>query len=602
MRLFANPHWLVGVAPGRLLVVGPERELEVSVELELDALVRLVRQLGRGTNAESVAQISGAEVGEAGELLDRLEGTGALQPAPAGAEPLRGMQLADALVAALTGGRVARLAWTADELLVLPPDRPQAARWALRAFVGGMESHRRMTAYCQIATLGEATLVGDRPPPGAAARAAALAEGLPQDQLHVVNLAAPSVASAPACGPGAGRAHRLGPAVSCVPMPRREAASPALDMCVARVAHPNLRHPGTGHGHSIGLAAGWKRAELTARAEAAERYAVGDLSEKQLVRARAEELDGTVPPDALFAYNRRQLEGPRAEEAFDPSRSYLWTPTADGRRWLPAGSVFTPFADPEGPRLPPPGYSGAAAHGSMEEAVESALRELIERDALMWTWIQAVSRERIERRSLGGGVDDHVRALESGGWTVELVNLTLETKPVILCVMTRGRQTAVGSACHDDPELAAAKAVVEASTTQWGAAPVLTPVEMEEVMAPLDHVRFHHGPEGSRARAFLTASSEVVDLRDVRGQPGSVRAALGGIGDVLVVDLSSPATRPFNVVRAFVPGLVPLSFGFDSEPLGLGRLGSPRATVDGRLLGQSLDLGSAGPIIPHPYP
>jgi ribosomal protein S12 methylthiotransferase accessory factor len=373
-------------------------------------------------------------------------------------------------------------------------------------------------------------------------------------------------------------------------------------MCIARVAHPNLRHPGQGHGYSIGLADDRERAELTARAEAAERFAVGDLAGKRLVRARADELEGSLAPDSLLAYNRRQLEGSRSGEASDPAASYLWIPTANGRRWLPAGSVFTPFADPQGPPLPRAGNSGAAAHTSPEEATESALRELIERDAMMWTWVQGVSRERIEQRTLDGRVGDHVRALESGGWAVELLNLTLETKPVILCVMTRGAQAAVGAACHDDPAYAAGKAVVEASTTQWGKAPDLVSVQMEEVRTPLDHLRFHYGQDGADARAFLTASRDLIELREIRGRPGSARAGLDEIGEVLVVDLSSPATRPFHVVRAFVPGLVPLTFGYDSEPLGLEALARPRVTVDGRVLGASLDLPRAGPIMPHPYP
>ena len=37
----------------------------------------------------------------------------------------------------------------------------------------------------------------------------------------------------------------------------------------------------------------------------------------------------------------------------------------------------------------------------------------------------------------------------------------------------------------------------------------------------------------------------------------------------LVVDLTRPASSPYVVVRALAPGLVPIAFGWDREPLGL---------------------------------
>ena len=64
----------------------------------------------------------------------------------------------------------------------------------------------------------------------------------------------------------------------------------------------------------------------------------------------------------------------------------------------------------------------------------------------------------------------------------------------------------------------------------------------------------------------------------------------------------APVVRPFRVVRAIVPGLVPVSFGWDQEPLGLARLAAPVRTRDGRELGRRLDLREAGPVLPHPFP
>jgi hypothetical protein len=68
------------------------------------------------------------------------------------------------------------------------------------------------------------------------------------------------------------------------------------------------------------------------------------------------------------------------------------------------------------------------------------------------------------------------------------------------------------------------------------------------------------------------------------------------------VDLTSPQCAPYVVVRAMAPGLVPITFGWDSEPLGLPRLAQPRRTGDGRTVGIAVDLTRLGPILPHPFP
>ena len=83
-------------------------------------------------------------------------------------------------------------------------------------------------------------------------------------------------------------------------------------------------------------------------------------------------------------------------------------------------------------------------------------------------------------------------------------------------------------------------------------------------------------------------------MRDVRRRGGPLDE-LARIGEPLTVDLSSPAIRPLHAARAFVPGLIPISFGWDREPLGMPLLAEPRTTADGRRLGSDLDLAAAGP-------
>lgn len=478
----------------------------------------------------------------------------------------------------------------------------------MRLFVGGMESHARMVAHCRVATRGAGEVPGETPDPGRAAAAAGVAATLDPGQVHVVALGDLSVESAPPEGPGAAAAHRLGPAVWVAPAALREEHAPDLQVRIARLAHPNLRHPGGGHGLAVGVARDARLAELAARAEAAERFAAGDQSRKPLVRASARALGGAFDPELLLAHNRRQYAGARAGERFDPSAEYNWMPvrsavSGEPRGHVPAGLVFTPFADPASPPLPRVGFSGVAAHSSREEAVERAVCELIERDAFMWTWIQRVARERVDARTLPDELRDDLSAMARAGWRSEFVNLTLDTLPVILCAIARGRRFELGAACHPDPAHAAAKALSEASVTQWGAEPVLDPAPAaEEVRSAADHVRYHQSPEHLEEHAFLTSSPDTIDLRELTPPDEPAVEAAAAVAEPVVAELTSPATRPFHVVRAFVPGLVPLVFGYDREPLGMPRLAAPIRTRDGRTLGSTLDLRDAGPILPHPFP
>ena len=128
----------------------------------------------------------------------------------------------------------------------------------------------------------------------------------------------------------------------------------------------------------------------------------------------------------------------------------------------------------------------------------------------------------------------------------------------------------------------------------------LPPVAPADVRTPRDHLALHRDPDAIARAAFLTASPDVIDVREIpRG--AAPLDAVTAVGEPLLVDLSSPATEPFTVVRAIVPGLVPQSFGFDREPLGLAALAAPRTTRDGRILGATLDLEAAPPIAPHPF-
>lgn len=610
--LSLDPTWLAAAVPEGLVLVGPKADIEVAFEADPGRLERAAGLIAAGIEGGALAELGGASGEEEADLVARLAAEGALKEraAPAVLAAHEGTTLAEAVLAAYEDETVAHLVWTGDELLVLPSGlsgRP--LRRTLRAFIAGFHSHLRLRAYAHLTLRRRRTLWGDLPAPEAAERAAELSAGLDQDSIHVIELHDGRAASVSVDGLdhlGGHAPHRLGP-VTSVRAGGRAAGGQPLFLASSRYALPNLRFPEADRRLAMGLGLTEQEADLVARAEAVERYAAGDAAAHELHRASGSELDGAVDPDALCRYNRRQYEERFADERYDPEARCLWVQAqtdGDSPRWVTAESVFYPFGDPAtGGGLPPASSSGVAAHTEPAAARRGALEELVERDAFMWHWVQRVQRERIDQRGLDVRAAGLVSAFEAGGHRVDLVNLTLDTWPVVLCAVHHERALRITAACRADPRAAAAKSLQEAAATGlWPrGAERNARLSPEELLGPRDHLDFYAGEENLHAAEFLHTSPDVISFDELEAGEGAIEELVASIGQPLSVDLSSPATAPFRVFRALVPGMIPISFGYDREPLGMERLAEPKTAPDGRALGSSLDLRQAGPIMPHPF-
>jgi ribosomal protein S12 methylthiotransferase accessory factor len=609
--LFANPRWLIAVAPTGLACVRLDVTLKIGLGRPLSRRRQLAEQMATGISVEDVMLIAGSTRERAEGFLAQLEQRGLLQaerPPP----PPVGMPLADAVLA-LERHRTApdRVFWTADEALIMPPDvAGEIAARAVRAFLCGVEPHARLLAYARATRESGKMTWGDVPERTRLERALEVADQGDPDLLHVVDLAAGSSESLPVNAldrVGARRPHRLGPIrrIESVAVGVRDLAA-----SVARFAAPDARYVlDTDDRYGFGMAESRAEASTISRAEAIERYAAGHLAGARLVRASPEELPGAVPGSALFRLNRRQLAA-GAREGHDPTTPCLWTPARalDSRasRWVPAEAVFYPFFDERwpGPRALRATSSGVAAHFDLAQARTHAFCELVERDAFMWTWVQRVSRERVKRTGLPAGVSRRIEAVERDGLRVELVNLSLDTAPVVMCAAWGEATLHLGAACHRDPLVALEKAVWEAAASVASERALRgpdAPRRPREVRRISDHFHLHQDADLIAEDAFLFASPDTVEVREIPSPAEPIESLVEAVGPPLVVELSSSASSPFSVVRALVPGLVPISFGRDTEPLGMPRLAEPKRTLDGRRLGTRLDLEDAGPLTPHPF-
>lgn len=610
-----HPRWLLGAVPGALLAVGPAQEIEVELDGDSGAPTAILEILAEDPSAAAVARVAGAEESEAAELLDVLSDAGALLEDPPSAVAGDLIPLADALLAVLEG-RLAiqerrRVIATADELLVLPGSlEPRLARRALRAFLAGIEPEGRLRAYAHVASVATPCVLGDLPAPEAVERGLAALEEEDEARVHVVTLSSGEVVSVE---PGQlGRidcaaAHRLGP-VSAVIL---EAEAPPQDdrlrMAVARYALPNLRFPDSGKRLAGGRHPDPSTAELIARAEAAERYAGGEPSAHRLVRAGEADLDAAaLDAEQLLRFNARQEREQELLTPYDPATRHLWIEGRERsgtRRYVPADAVFYPFADPwlDG-RISVASSSGTAAHTDPREARTKALSELAERDAYMWTWVQRVSRELVDPASIEGRLGERLRRVASRGLDLALVNLTTDTLPVILCALHSEDRLSVGISAARDARHAIGKALDESVSFLAAAGPSAGPrPEASDVSSPEDHLRWHQDPVQIERDRFLFGSDERIALAEITCPEEPEEEILAAVGEPVTIDLTSAATWPFHVVRVVVPNSIPVSFGWDREPLGVPRLARPLRVHDGRLLGAELNLSEAGPLEPHPF-
>ena len=239
--------------------------------------------------------------------------------------------------------------------------------------------------------------------------------------------------------------------------------------------------------------------------------------------------------------------------------------------------------------------SGAACHSSFHHAVLNGLYELIERDALMLTWLNQWSRPRI--RLADTDPDPYgVRAAFAGSsFRLTHVDVTTEVGvPVVLAVLEDELDpdlfmiTMVGS-------LSASRALekVAREITQFthphlvNRSQYRTAISRSDDPAVVnslpDHLAFYQNSSRRPLTAFLTASS---DERPFAG-PGAgddlsavqeieeVVARLNRAGfDPVVVDCTEPFLRELGLwaVRVVVAGLQPLQVGHGRVGLGSRRL------------------------------
>ncbi|MDG4800210.1 YcaO-like family protein [Micromonospora sp. WMMD980] len=343
------------------------------------------------------------------------------------------------------------------------------------------------------------------------------------------------------------------------------------------------------------------RAVLAARAEAVERVAgAAPPAPGRLRHGSYQSLTGVglrcVDPRELALYSDRQYatEG-FPFEPFGIDSPAHWVvghaPDTGETVLVPAFLVYAgwrrmPRPHPE-PRYAFPAIGGIAAGTTYPDAVESGLREVVERDAAACWWAQAAALPALP-------VPGALRARLAGarrGFEVRLLALPTEFgMPVLAAGVRDGTEgwLTYGTAAHPDPYTAAAKALAEAYTLQLSCQTLSDPrtvvptpgrrsplkpwradrryldsyrADHGDVVEQICHLQAHLDPRAADRVARWAWDLPAGSWSDLPTTPpdGRLLDRVRASGHPVVsVDLTTPeaAAAGLRVVRLVVPGTV----------------------------------------------
>lgn len=397
----------------------------------------------------------------------------------------------------------------------------------------------------------------------------------------------------------------------------------------AEVSQPELVVGGGNTFLTTGSGTTRELAEAAALGEAAERYSGLWVPEHRLTLASARDLgrDALGPRAFAFFAASQFAQDQFPYVRFTPSTRTSWVHAMsllDGHKvYVPAQVVYlppAPFLAGE-QRIAYATTSGMACRASLEEAVLTALLELVERDAVMVTWYG-----RLTFPVLSDAASDvlplpsSIRRAGSLRWRVVDLSL-ISSVPTVMATIRPGNPPGdpvafvLGAASGLTFEDAIHKALGDAfrlrssmrlKRARYGR----RPPQPDRVIDFDDHALLYTYPENAHHTAFL-------DAGPLAGFPASEQALRGATPfevvrdlvtrlanrniDVYLVDVTAPDVRAagLHVVRVVSPQLAMIDMGFRYRFLGNPRLRTAPRTLG--LRGRSLAVRELNPL-PHPFP
>jgi ribosomal protein S12 methylthiotransferase accessory factor len=367
---------------------------------------------------------------------------------------------------------------------------------------------------------------------------------------------------------------------------------------------------------------GWssdpRLAYTKALAEACERTACA--TPRDLRFARYTELGHAVQPTRITAYSGAQYR--RAGfpfGRFDCIHDYAWVEGEDcfTSKRIAVLADFVYYGDyranaAEGAKpYTWASTSGVAAYPDAHGALERALLELMERHAFMMTWLHGIATPAIALSSTPAAIQERIAALRDAGFNVVLKDYSFVGVPVVFVFAQSATQTLtrVGACAAYDAEVALDHALseVEAGVAVQVAVAPVSEIPPTDVRTPAHHAALYSQRKYFRSADRLAVFDDRTMLRDIRAGCARDWQSLCNLLEVHGMPLlkfelgssgrpsGSAATPGLHVIRAIVPGLVPLNFGYGTEPLATSALIGPASSREQNLSNKARSL------FPHPF-
>jgi ribosomal protein S12 methylthiotransferase accessory factor len=354
------------------------------------------------------------------------------------------------------------------------------------------------------------------------------------------------------------------------------------------------------------IAAGKGRTEEEAIAaavgEAVERYCAYHWDPRATFLSKRENLQlPAIYPEDCVLYSARQYDSPGWPcHRWNPEEEVTWLPAVELPQQrpvaVPASLVYLvhPVARAED-FFTPATSNGLAAGPTLSGAILGGLHELMERDALLITWMNRLPAVEIEVEGSGGAAARVWEHYARYGVQVRAFLMRTDLPAAVVMAIAfdgdpRRPAAVIGMGCHLDPAVALDKAVFELCQGRPSESkrfldhpPGGRLRRYEDVQTLEDHAAFVSQPERLYEFEFLWSRGERARVTDLPNpSSGEVErdldtcvAALAERGHrVAYADLTTDdvASCGIHVVRTLAAGLQPVHFGWEQERLGGRRL------------------------------
>ncbi len=299
-----------------------------------------------------------------------------------------------------------------------------------------------------------------------------------------------------------------------------------------------------------------------------------------------------IHPDSVVSYHDSQYadDGFRLTR-FNTKSVYEWVEgrnvISDEKVFFLADNVLYPYV-PKHARHSFTTSSGCAAHTNRRDAIKHAVYELVERDAFMIYWLNKLDCPSIQIESLPKDILLRIRLIQSLGYNIVLRSIGMDISPVVIVAVqdSLGNYVTMGLGASDNlfDMVHGAISEVEIALMHLFSLDdkVSTSIEPNEVVSLIQHEELHQQKKYRNRTDFIfDQSGKSLLYSDLSAQHEGVSDIVQSVTNndltVYIVDATEwrldillPDHR--YIVRAIVPGLIPLSFGFNLEPLGMSRI------------------------------